>query len=269
MRTTRWMLSFGLVAAAGFSSAAAATCSPGQVTVAGTMSPTPHLAARSGTDLAINAVFAVLPDGWAVSGRPDASGQVLVQWSKGRPWLGLLRTAARASDWCVLVDFAQRRVTIRSADVSHHSIASVAPRTPAPASLSVPEKTRHAPATTHSDVPHAPSSVPQRVAPPIPAATLSLEPASPQGMVPSGGRFFTSAGESVREVLSRWSQNAGYRVVWSVESDLPAVPVSMHFPAGTSYRDAVATLLRSYWLQGKRLSARVFAGHVVQFQGGA
>lgn len=58
--------------------------------------------------------------------------------------------------------------------------------------------------------------------------------------------FEAFAGETWKDALGRWAKDSGYTLVWRAPSAVRIdAPVTM--PVGTSFRDAVANVLRPLW----------------------
>ncbi|MBK8284858.1 MAG: TcpQ domain-containing protein [Ahniella sp.] len=73
-------------------------------------------------------------------------------------------------------------------------------------------------------------------------------PANLRASIESGatGDWSARAGESLRDVLTRWTASADWVLLWATDSERNVVLDSnLAFPAGTTLRDAVRTTFRA------------------------
>lgn len=76
----------------------------------------------------------------------------------------------------------------------------------------------------------------------------------------SGGDWSASAGESIRDALSRWTQDAGWELVWAANHDRDIVlDVDVSFAPGTSMQEAIRATF-------KALSRRPLALKACEYQ---
>lgn len=113
--------------------------------------------------------------------------------------------------------------------------------------------------------------VPPALAAPSPQSADSL-PASLAGqepidvIAPPAPPFALRSGDTLRETLKRWADAAGYQLIWSIDKDYP-VDVSMTFPQGTSFREALSTLLKAYWDKRYAITGSLYSNHVLVITG--
>lgn len=100
----------------------------------------------------------------------------------------------------------------------------------------------------------APAAIPDHEASPaaaarspesLPVATL---PPELRASIESGatGDWSARAGESLRDVLTRWTGSADWVLLWATDAERNIVLDSdLDFPAGTTLRDAVRTMFRA------------------------
>lgn len=107
------------------------------------------------------------------------------------------------------------------------------------------------------------SATPQKAT--ITQADLAgLEPVAV--IAPPPPPFELRAGDTLRETLTRWTRTDGYQLIWSVDKDYP-VDVSMEFPQGTTFNEALATLLKAYWHKRYAITGSIYSNNVLVITG--
>lgn len=101
---------------------------------------------------------------------------------------------------------------------------------------------------------------------PQPKSTPSSASTS-KPVTPEGPTYALHACESLRTAITRWSQTAGYQLHWSAGGPYRPIQISMHFPAGTGFNQALRSVLKAYWLRNVRVEARFYQGHVLDIRG--
>lgn len=69
-------------------------------------------------------------------------------------------------------------------------------------------------------------------------------------------------GDSLRDTLSRWSERAGYTLIWQTTRDYP-IEAGVSFPVGTSYVEACRQVLRAVWRSNPGIKGTVYANQVL------
>lgn len=116
------------------------------------------------------------------------------------------------------------------------------------------------------------TSAPQGNAPgatsPTPmATTAALQDKTPIAVfAPPPPLYQLRSGETIRAALARWANDSGFELVWLADFDLP-VEVSMTLPSGTTFHDALAVVLKSYWHSNHAITGVMHDNDVLVIQG--
>jgi hypothetical protein len=72
-------------------------------------------------------------------------------------------------------------------------------------------------------------------------------------------------GETLRDALNRWSRDAGWTLIWKASRDY-RIDAPLALPTGTSYREAVKTVVRAVWRSNPTLHATAYTNQVLVIQ---
>ena len=145
-----------------------------------------------------------------------------------------------------------------------------------------------APATTPAPA-RAPATRPPTAAP-APRPAVAARPVSPPPAQPISQRTSPSAsplprtlldvvrdeigewslrrGETLRDALTRWSEAAGYTLVWQADVDF-AIEADLGYPRGTKFRDAIRRTMQAFWRTPTPLVAHLYSNNVLVIAGRA
>lgn len=232
------------------------TCSPGVANIEGFAGSIRVLVVPGGHEPAASALRDVLPYGWTMAGEHFATAEV--DWSGGSRWLDIVDHIARSANLCITVDYEGQHLAIRPA-TSPAQPRSVPVSEKAMASVEKGKSVSAAPAPAVKTVVLAPAQPT--------ASTASLDEQRPVKVIaPPAPVYVLEAGSTVRKTLARWTKDAGWQLVWHSEYDYP-IAVDMSFPVGTTFEEALRTLLKAYWHQSYAIEGRMYANRVLEIVG--
>lgn len=82
------------------------------------------------------------------------------------------------------------------------------------------------------------------------------------------GEWSLRRGETLRDALSRWSEAAGYTLVWQADVDF-AIEADLGYPRGTKFRDAIRQTVQAFWRTPTPLVAHLYSNNVLVIAGRA
>ena len=112
----------------------------------------------------------------------------------------------------------------------------------------------------------------QDIPPPAPSSD-GLRPISSPGLVPVEGDLYAALssgqaayelrrGETLKAALTRWTEDAGWTLVWRSGSDY-TIDATIEFPQGTKLADAARDVLRAVWRQHPQVKGTVYKNNVL------
>jgi hypothetical protein len=103
---------------------------------------------------------------------------------------------------------------------------------------------------------------PDRTPPAAEAPLAPLEGELADYLAESTAEWSMAPGDTLRGVLQRWSQYAGWSIVWEATRDYP-VQANLTFPRGTAFQDAVRQVMRAIWRTNPSIKATVYKNKVI------
>ena len=82
------------------------------------------------------------------------------------------------------------------------------------------------------------------------------------------GEWSLRRGETLRDALTRWSEAAGYTLVWQADVDF-AIEADLGYPRGTKFRDAIRRTMQAFWRTPTPLVAHLYSNNVLVIAGRA
>jgi hypothetical protein len=226
----------------------------------------------AGGQPASDAVAAILPTHWTLHQANRLSAPV--SWTRGTAWIAILQSVAKQANVCVTVDWKQHAVAL--APVPNSNIPAFDDEL-----LLQPEKpkTAHKPTQSEPAV-TAPATGPTSAIPVIvtsatPKVVATQPDTTPIAPLPTDlvAAFDTSTimytlhpNETLRGVLTRWSKDAGWTLIWETDVDY-TIDASATFPIGTSYKEAVKETMHAFWERTRWLRATSYRNNVIVITG--
>jgi len=109
------------------------------------------------------------------------------------------------------------------------------------------------------------SSTPAQMAAPMPGGGAALAPLEDDllnALAVTTSRFDLRPGETLRAALTRWTQDAGWQLVWDSSRDY-RIEAGMTFPRGTTLNDAIKETIHSVWMANPTLKADLYRNNVL------
>lgn len=93
--------------------------------------------------------------------------------------------------------------------------------------------------------------------------TAPLPPELSAYLMQEGQEWTLRPGDTLRDALQRWSEQAGYKLIWNTKRDYP-IEAAVSFPVGTSFVEAARQVMRAAWRKNPGIKATVYANQVIE-----
>jgi len=213
--------------------------------------PRPLIAAAT-SEAVMSSIRRVVPHGWKIVGDLAVADNHLVSWQSSGPWFKTLAQLAVNGNLCIAVNHAEQTIWIAAAH----------PLPPVPLPALVPT-TVHSPSVPLPDAVASAVADPERDAEPsLPNVLVEVPVAMEAPAAIPEWPYQLRGGDTVRQTLAMWCDHEGWQLVWQSEYDYP-IEAAYQFPAGTTFKDAVRAVLKSYWNRAKPLTGRAYTNRVL------
>lgn len=133
----------------------------------------------------------------------------------------------------------------------------------APINLGDIQQTTERQATNQaSTMPSRPSA---QQAAPMPGGARDLAPLETDllnALAVSTSTFDVRPGETLRAVLTRWTQDAGWQLVWQSSKDYK-IEAGVTFPRGTTMQEALRETVHSVWMANPTIKVDLYKNNVL------
>lgn len=100
---------------------------------------------------------------------------------------------------------------------------------------------------------------------PIPGGARELAPLETDllnALAVSTSTFDVRPGETLRAVLTRWAQDAGWQLVWQSSKDYK-IEAGVTFPRGTTLQQALRETVHSVWMANPTIKVELYRNNVL------
>ncbi len=238
-----------------------ASCVAGGVASVGTTAPVRPLISSATNEPVATSLRRIVPKDWSVNGAAEAE-QLLVSWQGGKPWNVIVSDLAVESGLCLVLDYENKVISIVGRVAAE--ARSPEPPKPAPTELQqlVPDEPVSAPAQA-AVLDQAPATIEEIALARVDDLAPLIEEEAP---APIAKVFEIRGGDTARSTLAKWCEAEGWTLEWRATYDYP-IDAGYQFAPGTTFQEAVKTLLRTYWQRQQPLLGRMYNNHVLLISG--